>query len=85
MSVFVSDTHPVVWFFGDKHQNLSPKALAAFQSAASGNGFIYIPAVALWETAILERKGRIKLKDGFTRWTETILKNSGFGIAPFSM
>lgn len=36
----------------------------------------------LWETAILERKGRIKLAGGFLRWTETIFKNSGFGIAP---
>lgn len=82
MSVFVTDTHPVIWFFGNKHQNLSPKVIAAFQAAASGNGFIYVPAVVLWETAILERKGRIRLNDGFSRWTENIFKNSGFGIAP---
>lgn len=83
MSVFVTDTHPAVWFFGGKHRDLSPKALAAFENAKGGNGFIYIPAVMLWETAILERKGRIKLAGGFLRWTETIFKNSGFGIAPF--
>ncbi len=82
MSVFVTDTHPLLWFTLNKHKELSPKVLAAFQAAASGNGFIYIPAVVLWETAILERKGRIRLNDGFSRWTETILKNSGFGIAP---
>ena len=82
MSVFVTDTRPVVWFFGDKHQNLSPKVLAAFQAAANSKGFIYVPAVVLWETAILERKGRIKLKGGFSRWAETVFKNSGFGIAP---
>lgn len=82
MSVFVTDTHPVVWYFGGKHANLSSKALAAFQSAELGNNFIYVPTVVLWESAILERKGRIKLLGGFLRWTETIFKNSGFGIAP---
>lgn len=82
MSVFVTDTHPLLWFTLNKQRELSPKALAAFQSAADGNGFIYVPAVVLWETAILERKGRIKLAGGFLRWTETIFKNSGFGIAP---
>lgn len=82
MSVFVTDTHPLVWFTLGKRRELSPKALAAFENAVAGNGFIYVPAVVLWETAILEHKGRIKLTGGFLRWTETIFKNSGFGIAP---
>lgn len=82
MSVFVTDTHPVIWFFGGKHGNLSKAALKAFTEAEDGNGFIYIPSVVLWEAAILERKGRIKLVGGFPRWVETVLKNSGFGIAP---
>ena len=82
MSVFVTDTHPLLWFTLNKHKELSAKVLTAFQSAAAGNGFIYVPAVVLWETAILERKGRIRLNDGFSRWTEMLLKNSGFGIAP---
>ncbi len=43
MSVFVTDTHPALWFFGGKHGDLSPKALAAFQAAEAGNGFIYVP------------------------------------------
>lgn len=82
MSVFVTDTHPIVWFTLGKRRELSPKVLAAFENAVAGNGFIYVPAVVLWEAAILERKGRIKLTGGFSRWTETVLKNSGFGIAP---
>ena len=82
MSVFVTDTHPIVWFTLGKRRELSAKALAAFENAEAGSGFIYVPAVVLWEAAILERKGRIKLAGGFLRWTETIFKNSGFGIAP---
>jgi len=36
----------------------------------------------LWETAILEHEGKIKLYNGFSRWAETLLKHSGFGMAP---
>lgn len=82
MSVYVSDTHPVIWFFGGKHRDLSPKVLAAFLAAEAGNAFIHIPAVSLWEIAILERKNRIKLNDSFLNWTQTLFKNPGFGVAP---
>ena len=82
MSVFATDTHPLLWFTLNKHGNLSKSALKAFSNADAGSGFIYIPSVVFWEAAILERKGRIKLAGGFPRWAETVLKNSGFGNAP---
>lgn len=82
MSLRVTDTHPLVWFTLNKHANLSAKALAAFQSAADGQAFIYIPAVVLWEIAILEHRGKIKLYGGFLRWAEKLLSNPGFGVAP---
>ena len=82
MSVYVTDTHPIVWFTLNKQSNLSVKALAAFEAAANGQAFIYIPSVVLWEVALLERSGRIKLKDSFLRWSEKVLRHSNFGIAP---
>ena len=42
------------------------ESLAAFQAIEAGNGFIYVPAVVLWEAAILERKGKIKLHGGLS-------------------
>ena len=82
MSVFVTDTHPLLWYTLDQHGNLSKLALKAFVAAEAGKSFIYVPAIVLWEAAILERNGKIKLHDGFLRWTEKIFANSGFGIAP---
>ena len=82
MSVYVTDTHPLVWFTLNKRQNLSGKARAAFESAEIGRSFIYVPAIVLWETALLERAGRIKLNGGFSLWATTILANAGFGLAP---
>lgn len=82
MSVFVTDTHPILWFTLNKRGLLSKSALRAFVDAETGNAFIYVPAMVLLETAILEQGGKIKLDGGFLRWTETLFKNSGFGIAP---
>jgi PIN domain nuclease of toxin-antitoxin system len=82
MSVYVTDTHPIVWYAGGKHSNLSTKALAVFEAAKNEQAFIYIPSPVLWEVGLLERAGRIKLNDTFLRWSETLLKHSGFAIAP---
>lgn len=81
MSVFVTDTHPLLWFTLNQRANLSKSALIALSDAEAGNGYVYVPAMVLLETAILDRQGRINLKGGFLRWTESVLKNSGFGVA----
>lgn len=81
MSVYVTDTHPLIWFTLNKPQNLSAKVRRAFESAEAGKSFVYIPAIVLWETALLERAGKIKLNGGFSRWAATILGSAGFGIA----
>ena len=85
MSVYATDTHPLIWFTLNKRQNLSGKVRAAFESAEAGQSFIYIPAIVLWETALLERAGRIKLNGNFSRWAAAILGNAGFGLAPLDV
>ncbi len=82
MSVYITDTHPLIWFTLNKHTSLSKKALAVFESAVKGESFIYIPAIVLWEVAILEQKQRIKLNNGFLNWSEQLLKTKAFAIAP---
>ena len=57
MSVYTTDTHPLLWFTLNKHGNLSKKALRAFTDSDAGNAFIQIPAIVLLETAILEKQG----------------------------
>lgn len=82
MSVYLTDTHSLLWFTLNKHSALSAKALNAFESAVKGESFIYIPVIVLWEVAILEQKQRIKLNNGFLNWAAQILKTKSFGIAP---
>lgn len=82
MSVYVTDTHPLIWFTLGKRNNLSTKVLSIFEEAEIGAVFIYVPVIVLWEIALLERSGKIKLNGGFNYWSERVFANPGFGIAP---
>jgi PIN domain nuclease of toxin-antitoxin system len=79
--MYVADTHSVIWYFNGKHSALSPKVLSAFQKAENAEIVIYIPSVVFWEIALLEKRGRVSLKDGFEKWSRKILSKSGFAIA----
>ncbi len=79
--MYVTDTHSLIWYFNGKHSALSPKVLAAFQKAENAEIVIYIPSVVFWEIALLEKRGRIILKDGFEKWSRKILSRNGFAVA----
>lgn len=81
--VFIRDGHPSARLdAGDKHTKLSVKALRAFQQAETAQVLIYVPAVAFWEIALLEKLGKIKLREGFAKWSAALLTKPGFAILP---
>lgn len=63
MSLYVTDTHPLVWYATGEHRQLSRKALRAFNAASQEEALIYVPAFVLWEIAVL-------LKVGVLLWTK---------------
>lgn len=81
MSVFVTDTHALIWYTLNKHSKLSRAALAAFEKTKTSETLVQIPAVVLYEIAVLERDNKIKLNDGFSRWSEKLLDDNGFILA----
>ena len=78
--MFVTDTHPLVWFVTNKHSYLSPKALSFFEKADVGENVVYIPTVVLLEIAVLQNLGRVNLKERFDYWASKLLKKQGFEI-----
>lgn len=78
--MFVTDTHPLLWFANNKFSKLSAKVLEVFQKAERNESLIYIPAVVFWEIAILENLGKIKLTDRFDRWADILLSQNNFEI-----
>jgi PIN domain nuclease of toxin-antitoxin system len=83
--MFVTDSHPLIWFVSKKHSNLSPKALSVFERADKSESLIYIPAVVLWEIAILQHLGKIDLNEKFDHWANRLLKKQGFAIIPLEI
>jgi len=81
VSVYVTDTHPLVWYATGKHRQLSPKVLRAFHAAADAEALIYVPAFVLWEMAMLLKVGRIALQEPYGDWAEHLLVQPGFALA----
>jgi len=80
--VFVTDTHPLIWYSTGKHSQLSRRVLNAFRKAETAETLIYVPAVVFWEIALLENLGKIKLKERFDYWADALLAKNGFEIVP---
>jgi len=64
--MIILDTHIWLWWLlGDG--NLSPDERGALDLKAS-HGELTLSWVSIWETEMLERKGRIKLSPDFSSW-----------------
>lgn len=83
--MYVTDTHPLIWYTTGKHSQLSPKVLQAFQKAERFETLLYIPAVVFWEIAMLESLGKIKLRDNFERWSNQLLAANNYEIVPLDL
>ena len=85
MSLYVTDTHPLVWYATGKHAKLSKKALRAFNAAAREEALIYVPGFVLWEVAVLLKIGCIALNEDYGEWAEHLVAQPGFELADFSV
>jgi PIN domain nuclease of toxin-antitoxin system len=85
MSVYVTDTHPLVWYAAGARSSLSRKALKAFDRAEDGRALIYVPAAALWEVSFLVKGGRFRPRQPFGQWAAAIFSRRGFEIAPLDV
>jgi PIN domain nuclease of toxin-antitoxin system len=81
VSVYVTDTHPLVWYATGTHRQLSSKVLRVFQAASGAEALIYVPVFVLWETAMLLKVGRIALHEPYGHWAEHLLTQPGFALA----
>ena len=85
MSVYVTDTHPLVWYATSKPARLSKKALSAFNAASREEALVYVPSFVCWEIAMLLKVGRISLHEDYGDWAEHLVSQPGFDLATFSV
>lgn len=81
MSIYVTDTHPLIYHDG-RSRHLSARARTAFEQAENGEALILIPAPALWEVSMLEQAGHIKLSQPFAQWLKDLLNKPCFDCTP---
>jgi PIN domain nuclease of toxin-antitoxin system len=58
--LFVTDTHPLVWYITSQFHKLPRKVKKAFDDAVQGKCAIFIPAVVLWELSMLIKADTIR-------------------------
>ncbi len=78
--MLVLDTHVWIWLvIGDA--TLSADAREAIERAAR-TGSVLVPAISVWEVAMLESRGRIVLAAPLVQWVRAALAAPGLGLAP---
>lgn len=82
MSIYVTDTHPLIYYDGHSRRHLSDPARTVFEQAENGEALILIPAPALWEVSMLEQAGHIKLSHPFAEWLKDLLRKPCFDCVP---
>ena len=79
----ILDTHVTLWLFaGD--ETLSSKTRQMVREATQAH-FLFIPAISIWEIALLESRERIKLSMPLRSWVESITSRPYVKIAPLSV
>lgn len=85
MSVYVTDTHPLIWFAGGEQRKLSSKAFQAFQGCKAGKITIYVPVPVVWEISLLARVGRIDLEKSLGQWCQELFRRPTFVPVPLEI
>ena len=85
MSVYVTDTHPLVWYATSQHTKLTRKVIRIFDQASHDQAMIYVPAVVLWEISFLVKAGRLGLQQPYAQWASALTARRGFDLAPLDL
>lgn len=63
---------------------LSREAIAAIQNASASRS-VYVPAISIWEIAMLTRRKRLQLDMPLSRWVEEAFDKPGIQMLPLSI
>lgn len=83
--IYVTDTHPLVFWASDRKKRLGKRARRIFQEVEQGKHSIIVPVVALEETARLVEKKVIRLAVPFRRWAEELDRSANFQVQSYSI
>ena len=82
-SALLLDTHYWVWLQLGSGEEFNDRVLEAVEEAAS-EGNILLSIISVWELAMLEAQGRIRLHCSCEQWVKEALEMPGLTIAPLT-
>ena len=85
MAVFVTDTHPLIWYTSGKHSRLSKRVVRIFDAAFADRGLIVIPSPVFWEISLLLEHDKIKLREPFEYWAAALVARRGVDLAALGL
>ena len=80
--VLLLDTHVWLWLMS-REGNMKPSAIRVVEEAAHF-GLVGVSAISVWEVAMLEAKGRIRLSKDCLSWVNEALRAPGLGLIPLT-
>jgi PIN domain nuclease of toxin-antitoxin system len=78
--LIVLDTHSLIWLI-QEDSRLGPQARSAIVREIAAGG-VLVPAMSVWETAMLVRRGRLELGMDVSDWCHAVLSVPGIRLAP---
>jgi PIN domain nuclease of toxin-antitoxin system len=73
----VTDTHPLL-FHAAGSGRLGPRAAALFDRCERGDAIVYVPAAVVWETSLLVRVGRVRLRGRVRTFFDDLFSNPAY-------
>jgi PIN domain nuclease of toxin-antitoxin system len=83
--IYVTDTHPLVFWASDRKKRLGKRARRIFQEVEQGKHSIIVPVVVLEETTRLVEKKAVRLAVPFRRWADELDRSANFQVQPYTI
>jgi PIN domain nuclease of toxin-antitoxin system len=85
VSVYVTDTHPLIWYASGKHSHLSQRVIRIFEAAFADRALVVIPSPVFWEIALLLEHDRIRLRESFEIWAGALTARKGIDLSALGL
>jgi len=82
--IYVTDTHPFVFYALGTTRKLGRNALRVFTQAEKRQDTIYIPSICFFELALLVEGGKVRSSMPFSEWKERLEASGAFLIEPLT-
>ena len=83
--IYVTDTHPLVFWASDRKRRLGNRAQRIFEEVEQGKHSVIMPIAVLEEAARLVEKKVIRLAVPFRRWAAELDRSANFQVQPYTI